>query len=255
MCIRDRAIHVVLFGLLRLGPQTTWWRLGVAMLGSLYWYYLLLLYALNWFSHLNWGSNVMFDFITHLPQQIISIATTEGISLVWVLTAILALWLLLMCLAIWLVKRLPAVSNAADSLALKPLVYNGMFLLFVAGFVFLTYSRDDPREWVFEPLLSSVALNSSAFLNNRSKIQVLQDQRIKQALTPQLNDFTGSTNVILIIADALRADRLPGYGYQRPTTPFLSQLQAEPGYQQVAYFTSTCSESICGIYSVLISRI
>jgi glucan phosphoethanolaminetransferase (alkaline phosphatase superfamily) len=61
-------------------------------------------------------------------------------------------------------------------------------------------------------------------------------------------------NVVLIIVDSLRADRMQVYGYSRPTTPFLSQLVQSGSLKKVGAAFSTCSESLCGITSTLASR-
>src|SRR5437763_44241 len=53
---------------------------------------------------------------------------------------------------------------------------------------------------------------------------------------------------------ALREDHWQVYGYQRPTTPFLSQLGASGRMRKVENAFSTCSESFCGITSTLSSR-
>ncbi len=59
-------------------------------------------------------------------------------------------------------------------------------------------------------------------------------------------------NIILIHADALRADRLGLYGNPRETTPFIDSLvvDAKPDYP---FSMSNCNESICGFSSVLAS--
>ena len=61
-------------------------------------------------------------------------------------------------------------------------------------------------------------------------------------------------NVILIVSDALRADRMGVYGYGRDTTPFLSGLFAKGVLHRVDMALSTCSETFCGIASTLASR-
>jgi arylsulfatase A-like enzyme len=61
-------------------------------------------------------------------------------------------------------------------------------------------------------------------------------------------------HVVLIIVDSLRADRMQVYGYQRPTTPFLSQLVQSGRMKRVDAAFSTCSESFCGITSTLAGR-
>jgi hypothetical protein len=58
-------------------------------------------------------------------------------------------------------------------------------------------------------------------------------------------------NVVLIMADSLRADHFPDYGYHRPLTPFLSKLLEDPRTQRAEWAFSTCSESPCGIGSTL----
>ena len=58
-------------------------------------------------------------------------------------------------------------------------------------------------------------------------------------------------NVVLIMADSLRADHFPDYGYHRPLTPFLSRLLEDPRAQRAEWAFSTCSETGCGIASAL----
>lgn len=58
-------------------------------------------------------------------------------------------------------------------------------------------------------------------------------------------------NVVLIMADSLRADRFPDHGYPRPLTPFLTRLLEDPRTQHAEWAFSTCSESGCGIGSAL----
>jgi glucan phosphoethanolaminetransferase (alkaline phosphatase superfamily) len=61
-------------------------------------------------------------------------------------------------------------------------------------------------------------------------------------------------NVVLVIVDSLRADRMQVYGYPRSTTPFLSAMVSSGRMQQVRDAFATCSESFCGITSTLASR-
>ncbi|MCS6995398.1 MAG: sulfatase-like hydrolase/transferase [Casimicrobiaceae bacterium] len=63
--------------------------------------------------------------------------------------------------------------------------------------------------------------------------------------------LTQRPNVILIIADSLRPDHLPIYGYPRATTPFLQTLQATGKLHAHAEVRAACAESSCGILSIL----
>ena len=61
-------------------------------------------------------------------------------------------------------------------------------------------------------------------------------------------------NVIIIMADALRADHTQLYGYDRATTPFLKKLFDSGHLRRVKFATSTCSGTFCGVMSTLASR-
>ncbi|MFK7731707.1 MAG: sulfatase-like hydrolase/transferase [Pseudomonadales bacterium] len=65
---------------------------------------------------------------------------------------------------------------------------------------------------------------------------------------------SGSPNVILLIVDALRADHVGAYGYNRPTTPFIDSLITDGKALKVDNGFSSCAESICSIVSVLSGR-
>jgi hypothetical protein len=61
-------------------------------------------------------------------------------------------------------------------------------------------------------------------------------------------------NLILIVADALRADHMGIYGYPRDTTPNLSRLNAEGRVQRSAVVHAACGESSCGLLSLASAR-
>jgi glucan phosphoethanolaminetransferase (alkaline phosphatase superfamily) len=61
-------------------------------------------------------------------------------------------------------------------------------------------------------------------------------------------------NVVLIIVDAMRADHLSAYGYKRKTSPFLDELIEAHKAVKVDRCYSTCSNTLCGVTSILLSR-
>ena len=61
-------------------------------------------------------------------------------------------------------------------------------------------------------------------------------------------------NVVLIVADALRAQSMGVYGYERPTTPFLSELTEAGRLARVDIGLASCSQSGCGVLSLLGSQ-
>ncbi len=61
-------------------------------------------------------------------------------------------------------------------------------------------------------------------------------------------------NVILIVGDALRADRMHLFGNPRNTTPHLSTLHHEGGLQLAVQAHSMCAESFCGLMAIARSK-
>lgn len=58
-------------------------------------------------------------------------------------------------------------------------------------------------------------------------------------------------NIILIMIDGARADHMSLYGYHRKTTPFLDSLATTGYFTKADFATSTCTDSICGITTML----
>ncbi len=61
-------------------------------------------------------------------------------------------------------------------------------------------------------------------------------------------------HVVLIVADALRAASMGVYGYERPTTPHLRELVDAGRLARVDLGLASCSQSECGVLSVLGSQ-
>lgn len=80
----------------------------------------------------------------------------------------------------------------------------------------------------------------------------LRNARARQEYAPRAP--FDHRNVIIIFADALRADHVSTYGYGRHTTPFLERLAATGKLRQVSMALSTCSFTACGVLSTLASR-
>lgn len=61
-------------------------------------------------------------------------------------------------------------------------------------------------------------------------------------------------NVVLIVVDGLRADRMGVLGSARPTTPFLSSLREEGRIGLLGRLYSACAESACGLLAMNSSK-
>ena len=126
--------------------------------------------------------------------------------------------------------------------------------LFAATITLGVESRDN-LFWKQELLSSFFRPEGFAFEPTaRREAEAARDVALRAAY-PHSVPTARRKNVVLIIVDSLRADRMQVYGYPRPTTPFLSELVRSGRMRKVEAAFSTCSESFCGITSTLASRV
>lgn len=106
-----------------------------------------------------------------------------------------------------------------------------------------------------DPIVAFLGSNWTVVDDRQQEIfdRFRREEPRRRAAYGRHNEFDRK-NVIIITIDSLRADHLPLYGYTRPTTPFLSQLQRDGKLRRVEFATSTCAESNCGILSTLFSK-
>lgn len=109
-----------------------------------------------------------------------------------------------------------------------------------------------PRLWRGEPILGLFTPDTMLYEGLRHADIAEADRRVRSAY-PDAASFDRK-NVVIIMVDSLRADHMQIYGYDRPTTPFLSRLEKTGRLHKVAFAASTCSETVCGVLSVLASR-
>jgi len=114
-------------------------------------------------------------------------------------------------------------------------------------------SRDDLL-WKHELIASFLRPEGFAFEPTARREAVATRDAVLRASYPRPVAGARRKNVVLIIVDSLRADRMQVYGYQRETTPFLSALVQSGRMKKVDAAFSSCSESFCGITSTLSSR-
>ena len=113
-------------------------------------------------------------------------------------------------------------------------------------------ARGEPLSLSLFPERDETTLQSHAISRSRSsKIDQAEDQvrtRYVAAAQPR------RSNVIVIVADALRADHLALLGYGRPTTPGLDALAKSGNARLATSAVSVCNESTCGLRALSSSR-
>jgi len=129
----------------------------------------------------------------------------------------------------------------------------GMVALFGVTLRWGVDSRDDLL-WKHELIASFLRPEGFAFEPTARREAVAERDAVLRASYPRPVGGARRKNVVLIIVDSLRADRMQAYGYSRETTPFLASLVHSGRMKKVDAAFSSCSESFCGITSTLSSR-
>lgn len=256
------ALHAV-FGLLVLLVALTWVPRAAASGSRLrlagwhgFWALILLIWNLaaagNYISRQHWGDPMSFDAMLGLSRQDMFRA-----ELINTFTNPRGLLLLLGSLVlVYLGYRVYVRFAAALRDFGRPGIQFQRGLLVVCLAVLLVAAVRYPGISKEEPLIAFAGRGG-----NFSDLQGLEKRRAaarladrKALLNYSSQEPEPTKNVVLILADSLRADRLQAYGYSRPTTPFLSRLLEDPRTQKAEYAFSSCSESFCGITSTLTGR-
>lgn len=108
-----------------------------------------------------------------------------------------------------------------------------------------------------EPLLLTFhpwAGAPSTQTNRTQGARVIDEREAAAAAAYTPGKRTHSRNVILIVGDALRGDRMHIFGNPRNTTPRLSALKAEGRLQLAVRAHSMCAESFCGLMALARSK-
>ena len=101
------------------------------------------------------------------------------------------------------------------------------------------------------PPVASVALQSLRI--DPSLIEIRKARLEKERFLYRGDLEINYPNVILIVVDGLRADRLGVLGHDRENTPFLSRLSTAGFFEHERSIYAVCGESTCGVISLLSS--
>jgi glucan phosphoethanolaminetransferase (alkaline phosphatase superfamily) len=210
-------------------------------------------YALVVTGMRSWGKVITEELINAYARQAPGLCEAIGLSFPAALAAGLVVWLVLVGLHFHLARRFepepPAYSNG-------PVTALMLCTVLLLGYHLRDYLLT-PHRQSSEPISLTLHSGKAAIgVPDRNVVyNTLYEQREKAArkhYQPAAN--ATRRNVILIVADALRADHMQPYRYSRPTTPYLQQ-QVNSGQLEVFNNVhSTCSESICSMAGLLASR-
>jgi glucan phosphoethanolaminetransferase (alkaline phosphatase superfamily) len=210
---------------------------------------LILIYASNVISNLTWSGNITLQLIgAYIVDLGVMRETLPALNLF--LVALVLTYLALLAAYRLLIPRYYDIDSSGGQYAIKFSIYSVLALFTLGALLQISFDRDDPGIWSGEPI-------SNLFLDYIPMFEfdpTLPDIELAASQAQQNLQQIGSLqkpNIVIIMVDALRADHLNIFGYQRDTSPFLSELNATGELVSVQTMHSTCSESACGILSVL----
>jgi len=147
------------------------------------------------------------------------------------------------------------------AIAAKPVLGHGLGFSIaglLAGGMLLAHSMTFPATREQEPFGVSIfhEANESELLQSHSRagLEVLDARESEASARYRPAAPPNRRNVVLVISDALRADRAPWAGYHRPVTPFLKSLTERLPSAHVDNMRAVCAESSCGLLGLISSR-
>lgn len=244
-----RALWWGMFGHTKPAPYVS------ATIAVLPWLVLALWYCVALVGLVSWGRITTWPIIRTYADQALFLLPTLGLP-TWLL------WIpgLFGVVAIIMVGRSRGMRPDWPSILLgssdrsKALLLASLMVLFpvvLFGMIHSTSAldRDEPIQLSMFPTLA--AQKESNYFSASPAINAAEAM---ERASYESADGAKQRNVILIVGDALRADRMGAYGYMRPTTPYLSSLMASGRAERVPRMRATCSESVCGYMALASSR-
>ena len=202
-----------------------------------------LIYIANFLSNKLWNDNLSLQsiiaFMMDMPVLLEDIPFGMAILVIFISTIFASVF--------WLYRsHCHYLQQYDSSLTLQHTRIYLFVTLSTVAYAYLSFTPTDPGIWDGEPL-SSLAIKANTISHlNQSGGEISFNKNTKPV-------NHALQNIILVHADALRADHISSYGYKRKTTPFIDSL-AEDNAILIRTGLSICSESICGILSALASR-
>ena len=222
---------------------------------------IILLFMIDYAANSNMGTNLALPYIIKYASQLTYLKNNLPVPPYIIYFFIITL--ISITFFIYL-KAFPVITYNIDKLIVKikenklPLkesLYLFLSLAVIPFFIVIyqsTQTNIGEDMWDGEPI-------TDLFLTNTHIVQTTNQDGTNspidlKAYYPVNKNIQDKPNIILIIADALRADHVSSYGYTRKTTPFLDKLITQDKAIKVDLAFSTCAESNCGILSTLSSR-
>jgi glucan phosphoethanolaminetransferase (alkaline phosphatase superfamily) len=227
------------------------WAISSVLFATLCAYYGLLLIGLSaWNGVPTWS--MVAGYLGHWRQLFDTLGLPPGPVLAALLAVFAAIgWLF------WLLIRRAIWPESLSNL--RPALLGCLLAGALMNFGYRVYAlAEGIYGYSGEPLSLSIhpkVAASSRRLIDRG-VQAINDVVARSAATayrPNPSEY-GKRNVVLIVSDALRPDRMSLFGYGRSTTPTLEAAKKDGRLALAATAYSACAESLCGLMAIAQSK-
>lgn len=230
--------------------------------------WVLLLYAVDFVSYRWLGSNINYKMAQVLLADLLVLKQMVPLpkqAYFWLALFVIALLATFVAFAPKALRGVEALLLPEGEVSLfksrsrtrKSLAAIAILLLAFGLYLYILRERAAYSEILSNDPIVSFARNTTGVYDRSYPAYVAQlkqeEEQCRATYSPP-NKFAAK-NVVIIVGDSLRSDHMSVYGYERPTTPFLQSLFAAGKLRRVSFATSTCSETACGLLSILNSKL
>tara|TARA_B110000858_G_C17810153_1_gene480720 strand:+ start:16220 stop:18016 length:1797 start_codon:yes stop_codon:yes gene_type:complete len=213
---------------------------------------LLSIYSSSVISNLIWSGNVTLQLVTvYIVDLKVMRETLPALDVF--LVALVLTYLALLTSYRFSFKRYYDADSSGGQHTIKLSLYSALALLTTAALLQISFDREDPGIWSGEPI-SNLFLDYIPMFEFDPSLPAIELVASQAPLSLSGSDSLQKQNIVIIMVDALRANHLKINGYHRDTSPFLSNLIESGELISVETMHSSCSESACGILSVLTGK-
>lgn len=239
-------IHFFIYWFLRLVNKRKEANFIIGLLVFAYFFLFVLGYFVNFISLTEWGNYFSYKTLGIVLRSKEELMTNFSNELLSILILLLFLCLFIYFLAKYIspfLKEIKIGKIGGIVSSLVALVIMVCFIFNVLNFRLRLGLKGEPLYNFIKPTLFS-------FDEENIKFNYVDEIR---SFEKKVASFKGEDkpNIILIVVDALRYDRLSLNGYFRETSPFLDSLSRHKNFVSFSEVRSNCSTSFCGILSLL----
>jgi glucan phosphoethanolaminetransferase (alkaline phosphatase superfamily) len=228
---------------------------AIALIFAVLWLLLTAYQALVLTGLHSWGRVVSWLLIESYAAQAPSLLASLGLS-PWFLLVTALTFLIGMSLLMLKLQRYDLLAVLGQRLGPKVGGMLGVALILVCG-IRITDFLLAPRVGDGEPIsLTFFDGDTGAVLQSHqpgTRLVDSQAQLAREAYQPALV-ATNPVNIVVIVVDALRPDRMSTYGAERPSTPRLQHRLQAGTLMALGPLRAICAESSCGLLGMARSR-